>query len=215
MNAPSRQKFRPPVARGRHPRGSSAFSLVEVTIAIGLFAFVMVGILGLFPTAARMRTDSALETRAVMIAQQLFSYVETAGINPSVPSADFTYSVTGVVVRDGPALQVATTRTNIDLRQEGGVVLGYQNRSSMPYYFFGTTNAGAWTNMPVTVEGATTSTVDNEITTLARVYAEPAADGCHDYRVTVEVRYPAVAPLLDRSGETNAATRVVRFVKYF
>ena len=33
-----------------------AFSLVEVVIAIGLFAFVIVGILGLFPAALRIRS---------------------------------------------------------------------------------------------------------------------------------------------------------------
>jgi len=147
------------------------FSLVEVTIAIGLFAFVMVGILGLFPTATKMRSESALETRAVMIAQQLFSYVETAGIDPGDPASGFTLSVTNVAVRDGPAFEVANTRTNINLTNPGGVVLGYLNRSSMPYYFFGT-NAGAWTNMPTSVTGSETSTSENEITTMARVYAE-------------------------------------------
>ncbi len=59
------------ISRGLSP----GFSLVEVTIAIGIFAFVMVAILGLFPVALRQRTDAALETRAVLVAQQVFQSI--------------------------------------------------------------------------------------------------------------------------------------------
>jgi len=59
--------------------GTAAFSLVEVTIAIGIFAFVIVGIVGLFPVGVRQREDSALETRAVMISRQIFESIEAAG----------------------------------------------------------------------------------------------------------------------------------------
>jgi type II secretory pathway pseudopilin PulG len=203
--------------RAARPSPTAAFSLVEVTVAIGIFAFVMVAILGLFPTATKMRADSALETRAVMIAQQLFSYVEASGSAAASPDfSEVTFSVTDVAMRDGPALQPRNTRTNIDLLSNpGGVVIGYQNRSSMPYYFFGTTNAGAWTNMPSNVEGAETSTTENEITTLARLTASTNTGSfCHQYRVMVEVRSPASAPLV-LGGQTNNSLRVVRFVKFF
>ncbi len=61
------------------PTHAAAFSLVEVTIAIGIFAFVLVGIIGLFPVGIRQREDSALETRAVMISRQIFESIEAAG----------------------------------------------------------------------------------------------------------------------------------------
>lgn len=65
--------------RGKLVRGACAgFSLVEVTIAIGIFAFVIVGIMGLFPAALRQRGDAALETRAVMAAQQVFESVRSS-----------------------------------------------------------------------------------------------------------------------------------------
>ncbi len=194
---------------------ADGFSLVEVTIAIGLFAFVMVGILGLFPAATRMRADSALETRAVMIAQQLYSYVEVSGVEEEYPSFAVTFSVTNVALRDGPGLQEKNTRDGIDILNTGGVVLGYFNRSSMPYYFFGNDNSAAWTNMPVQVEDAEATTLENEITTLARVFAEEIPSGCHKYRVVVEVRSPASAPLLTPTGATNPAVRMARFVKHF
>ena len=41
------------------PRGGEAFSLVEVTVAIGIFAFVIVGIIGLFPTALKMQARNS------------------------------------------------------------------------------------------------------------------------------------------------------------
>jgi type II secretory pathway pseudopilin PulG len=199
------------------PSGVGAFSLVEVTIAIGIFAFVMVAILGLFPTATKMRADSALETRAVMIAQQLFSYVESSGSAAASPVfSPIVFSVTNVALRDGPALVPENTRTNINLMNPGGVVVGYQNRSSMPYYFFGMNNPGAWTNMPANVEGATTTTAEKEITTLARIWASTNTGSfCHQYRVTVEVRSPASVPLTNSSGQTNPSLRVVQFVKFF
>jgi type II secretory pathway pseudopilin PulG len=195
----------------------NAFSLVEVTIAIGIFAFVMVGVLGLFPTATKMRADSAVETRAVMIAQQLFSYVESAGSAGAAPSfAPITFSVTNVAVRDGPALARDNTRTDINLTNAGGIVLGYQNRSSIPYYFFGTTNPGAWTNMPTNVPGAVTTVSEGEITTLARITATTnTGSACHQYRVTVEVRSPATASLTNSTGQTNPSLRIVQFVRFF
>jgi type II secretory pathway pseudopilin PulG len=204
----------------RQQKGPSfvcAFSLVEVTIAIGIFAFVMVAILGLFPTATKMRADGALETRAVMIAQQLFSYVESAGSAAPIPGyAPIVFSVTNVALRDGPSLRPTNTRAEINLTNPGGVVVGYQNRSSMPYYFFGTNNPGAWTNMPANVEGAATTTAENEITILARVWATTnTGSDCHPYRVTVEVRSPASAPLTNSSGQTNPSLHVVQFVRFF
>jgi uncharacterized protein (TIGR02598 family) len=64
------------------PRGHAAragFSLVEVTIAIGIFAFIIVAILGLFPAALRQRADAAAESRAVLIAQQVFGGITATG----------------------------------------------------------------------------------------------------------------------------------------
>ena len=70
------RSFGGPVIRGRKSEAggwkSAGFSLVEVTVAIGIFAFVVVGVLGLLPTALRMRAESAQETRAVMIATGAF-----------------------------------------------------------------------------------------------------------------------------------------------
>jgi len=56
-----------------HQAQSRAFSLVEVVLALGVIAFALVGIMGLFPVAMRSAQESQRETRATLIAQQIFS----------------------------------------------------------------------------------------------------------------------------------------------
>lgn len=49
------------------------FSLIEITIALGIVAFALVAIMGLFPVAMKNATESQRETRATFIAQSIFS----------------------------------------------------------------------------------------------------------------------------------------------
>lgn len=163
------------------------FSLVEVSVAIGIFAFVAVGILGLLPAAMRIRSDSAQETRAVMIAQEMFSSISSSG------------GVKNVIMRDGPGL---TADNNVNVGQgdganllNGSLMLGYPSQSTVPYYMWHSSREQdpeqAWESgqMP---QGA----VDNGIQTIARLRAEPAEGGIPNlYRVTCEVRSPADLPL--------------------
>lgn len=58
--------------------GDSGFSLIEITLAIGVIAFALVAILGLFPVAARSAVESQRETRAALIAQQIFADLRAA-----------------------------------------------------------------------------------------------------------------------------------------
>lgn len=74
-------KRRPAILRMHPPQPAvrqAGFSLVEVTVAIAIFAFVIVGILGLFPVALKQSSDSALETRAAMVAKQLFESIDSS-----------------------------------------------------------------------------------------------------------------------------------------
>lgn len=179
----------------RHAESAlGGFSLVEVTIAIGIFAFVVVGIIGLFPTALRLRSESALDTRAYMIAQQLFASVQ-GSLN--ISNASF---------RDGPAMGPGNTRnTNL---LTGPVVLGYQVRSAMPYYYYFQNPGAAWTNAGGADAQIAQSTV-NEIDALARLSATLVTNipGVTNlYQIRVEVRSPATLPL------TN--TRPVTFSTY-
>lgn len=55
------------------PSKKSAFSLIEIVLALGVISFALVGIMGLFPVALRSAQESQRETRAALIAQQIFS----------------------------------------------------------------------------------------------------------------------------------------------
>ena len=158
--------------------GVRGFSLVEVTIAIGIFAFVVVGVLALLPAGMRMRADSAAETRGVLIAEELFAAVRQA---PNLGA---------VVLRDGPALSIRNNETESLLL--GPVVVGYPSQTTVPYGLFSRKRSldpdGIWTTgaMPAWASA-------NAIDTLARLSAQSLGGGF--YRVSVEVRAPASIPL--------------------
>ena len=157
-----------------------AFSLVEVTIAIGIFAFVVVGILGLLPAGMRMRADSAAETRGVLISQELFAAVRAAT------------SLTNVVVRDGPALRQENNQP-VNLGEES-VVIGYPSQTTVPYFLWGGKRTDVGTPESAWVGGSMPpKAVANAIDTLARLTATNLGGGLH--LVTVEVRAPASVPL--------------------
>lgn len=60
----------------------SAFSLVEVVLALGIIAFAIVGIMGLMPVAVKSVGDSMRETDATLIARRVFAELKT-GTNPT------------------------------------------------------------------------------------------------------------------------------------
>ena len=161
--------FRPP---------TDGFSLVEVTVAIGVFAFVVVGVIGLLPAGLRMRADSAAETRGVLIAEEFFASVRAAT------------NLTRVVVRDGPGLRAGNNRT-INLLS-GQSVLGYPIQTTVPYWSFDTAPGRSWTNAGGTDAEIRKSSA-NAIDTLARLTATRLTNGVSTnlYLVTVEVRAPA------------------------
>jgi type II secretory pathway pseudopilin PulG len=162
----------------------AGFSLVEVTVAIGIFAFVVVGILGLLPTAMKLRAESAQETRAVLIAQEMISSVRAA---PSIRK---------VVLRDGPGGEAGNNQ-ELDLTK-GSFVLGYPVQTSVPYWLFRGNADAAWENMP-------NEALVNDIQTLARLNkAEQVAPNL--YKLTIEVRSPASLPLEN--------TKPISFVTY-
>lgn len=79
----------------------SAFSLVEIVIALGVVSFAIMGIVGLFPVAMRSAQESQNETRAAVIAQQIFSDLKSfSGTNTFLvrgPSAtNSAYLITGI-----------------------------------------------------------------------------------------------------------------------
>lgn len=204
------------------PRKIEAFSLVEVTIAIGIFAFVIVGIIGLFPTALRMQAESSVETRASMIAQQLFDSVDLSIAKWTNPTGNV---FTNIILRDAPGLIAGNSRTvnlvNPRLPSRLPVVLGYQAKSSMPFYLWKVNGREAWTNGILDAVGGNEPAdpdpphkdpglaISNDIITLAKMSATNVAGNPKLYQVTVEVRSPAVAPLTNTPPSVFTTYRVL------
>ena len=165
-------KPRPPI----QPPGG--FSLVEVTIAIGILAFVIVGILGLLPAGMRQRADSAADTRAVLIAEELLASVK---VSPSLNA---------VTMRDGPR----KTNVVVDLANNDPMAMGYPSRTTYPFFLWHKSRSGASDPDAAWVRGVMPAeAVKNGIDILARVSARRVTNGL--YQVTVEVRSPANVPL--------------------
>ena len=171
----------------RLPARHNGFSLVEVAIAIGIFAFVVVGVMGLLPAGLRMRADSATETRGVLIAEELFAVVRASTNLPLV------------TIRTGPKLKSEDLRTTNIMTTP--VVIGFPAQTTMPYYFYGWSQPSgvAWTNAGGSSSEVVASAA-NAIDTLARLTATRITNGL--YNVTVEVRAPASIPLTNSRPST-------------
>jgi type II secretory pathway pseudopilin PulG len=163
------------------------FSLVEVTIAIGIFAFVVVGVMGLLPAGLRMRAESAAETRGLLIADELFTAVRAST------------NLAFVTIRTGPKLNSGDIRTTNILTSP--IVVGFPAQTTMPFYFYGWSQpAGvAWINAGGSSSEIAASAA-NAIDTIARLSATKVASGL--YNVTVDVRAPASLPETNCSKST-------------
>lgn len=192
---------RHPPSRLRALVCSAGFSLVEVTVAIGIFAFVVVAVVGLFPAAMKMRSESALETRAAMIAQELFAAVRQA------PDFPFVFGVRAGPGFAGPHnnyLEPWSSPRGEDISQPGQpVIVGYPANTSVPYAVWTPARSG-YTGPPMNVWSNSGSggslpqwALGNEIYFLAKLSATKLND--HLYRVDVQVRAPAGSPLTNSS----------------
>jgi Tfp pilus assembly protein PilV len=133
----------------------AGFSLVEVTIAIGIFAFVIVGIIGLFPVGLKQRQDAALETRAVLISRQIFESINAAG------------NLTNVSIAVGE-----DERANVNLVNP--LVLGYQVDGTAPGVNFGS-DTGKWDS----------GEVERDVTTKSKVTSTKISDQLYQVVVEV------------------------------
>ena len=157
------------------------FSLVEVTVAIGIFAFVAVAILGLLPAALKIRAESAQETLGVMIAQQLLSSVDAA------------QSLTNVVFPTGAYTGSPPVTTN-NLNTQP-TVMGYLVGTSFPFWHYYNNPGATWTNAGAS-DTAAVESARNNIGAIARVSVTNASPTLTNLvRVTVEVRAPVSVAL--------------------
>lgn len=177
------------------PASSPAFSLVEVTVAIGIFAFVAVAILGLLPAAMKLRADSSQETLATMIAQQLIASVDAA---PSLSSVTLQ---TGAYQGNPP-----TATTNLLTTTP---VLGYLSGTSLPFWIYNENAAASWVNSGAS-DSEVVKSAANNIATMARLSVVTNGVPTGLARVTVEVRAPASLALSNSRVVTFTTLRPVK-----
>lgn len=73
-----------------------AFTLVEIALALGIFAFAIIAIMGLFPIGLRSANDSRVETIVTQIARTVLSDLRTGDFNAArvvvapLPAANIT-----------------------------------------------------------------------------------------------------------------------------
>ena len=148
------------------------FSLVEVVIAIGLFSFVIVGIIGMFSVGLRQQGNWANNFSAVYAAQQVMAYIDSktnlAEAAPILSNAPTT-NVFGI------SASWDTSATNVNITNSSN---------------FHTIDSSAWNS----------GVSDIGIISIVRVSSKPIGGGL--YEIQMDVSYPAAAPFSNRQVET-------------
>jgi type II secretory pathway pseudopilin PulG len=171
---------------------SGGFSLVEIAVAVGLFAFGVVGVIGLFPAAIAQRADASRDTRARLIAEQVFSALRG--------------SDNEALIKDNGNSEIVLPPL-IDMGAEDGEnapAEGDLRRKQIGGYFpfclgFGETGTTAVRDMKgddMWKNGVSGEATDSAFIALVtrEPLGTPVADEPHLYRVNVQVGYPGSLP---------------------
>lgn len=157
------------------------FSLVEVVIALGIIAFALVAILGMFPVAIGASRDSRTDTRAAGIARLI--YGQLRGQPPDRAS---------LTLNTNPAAgQAFVGHAAVNLKNAYTNWVAFDDKGD-PLRSFA---AAEYTNDALPANGAVYK---------VRFSVEPHKPVTNLSRVTVEVTYPALAPLSRRSTNVFA-----------
>ena len=165
----------------------AGFTLVESVIAIGLFAFVIVGIVGLFGSALERQRQASFETRAVLMAQQITARFASAA------------SLTRLSLITGEDTNTrATIYTNFDIRPANSTATSaftvyYQQDGTAAGYMEGNSNNYASAFVPAAISNVSTKA-------LVTVSQEPGKPGL--FRMNFEVSEPANLPANARKKQT-------------
>jgi type II secretory pathway pseudopilin PulG len=165
----------------------AAFTLIESVVAIGIFAFVIVGIVGLFGASLERQRQASFETRAVLMAQQITARFATAS------------SLTNLSLISGEDTNTrATLYTNFNIRPAtstatSAFMVYYQQDGTAAGYMEGNSNNYASDFIPSAI-----SNVSGKA--LVTVSQEPGNPGL--FRMNFEVSEPANSPANIRKKQT-------------
>jgi len=71
--------------------GASAFSLVEIMVALGIFSFVIVAIMGTMTVALNSTRDSEMKLRAAHVGTAIMGCLKANTTNTNIPAVFFPY----------------------------------------------------------------------------------------------------------------------------
>jgi type II secretory pathway pseudopilin PulG len=187
LRSPGAQRpsaIRPPLS-AIGDSAASAFTLIESVVAIGIFAFVIVGIVGLFGAALERQRQASFETRAVMISQQTLARIRAANSSNSI-------SLTRGQSND------LRSFTNINLLTAPAVGFYQQDGTECSGI---SANDSDWT-------GANIPTAVSNVVAKSRTRLTPLGNGL--FQVDIEVSEPANLPFTARRY-TNTFTTLATF----
>jgi len=141
-------------------RKLKAFSLIEVVIALGLFTFCIVGIVGLLPIAANSVKSISQESNANNIAESISGFWQVAPSTASTSGGNFTMGNFTVGTTGNQTFYYNNDGSNVDDQTDASLRLVYdvQNLSNYPNTF--TVNL-TFTWPPNASSNSTTATTRN------------------------------------------------------
>lgn len=156
------------------------FSLVEVVLALGIVAFALMAVLGMFPVALGAAKESTSETHAAMIAQMVFG--EIRAVPPSAaffPSGSNATAANQVMVLTN---SLAAAQPKYAVFDESGQPI---SQSSSTYF-----------NDPASMIPATKALCAYQ----AMIRAEPDVPAPGVTKLTLTITYPGSVPLAARKS---------------
>jgi uncharacterized protein (TIGR02598 family) len=141
-------------------RKLKAFSLIEVVIALGLFTFCIVGIVGLLPIAANSVKSISQESNANNIAESISGFWQVAPSTASTSGGNFTMGNFTVGTTGNQTFYYNNDGSNVEDQTDASLRLVYdvQNLSNYPNTF--TVNL-TFTWPPNASSNSTTATTRN------------------------------------------------------
>jgi uncharacterized protein (TIGR02598 family) len=181
---------------------SSGFTLVESVVAIGIFAFVIVGILGIFGTTLDRQRQASFETRSVLISQQILSRIRSA---QSASNVAFVRGTDAGVSQEPKLFHIVDLTAN----PTNTVVFYYKKDGTE---ISGVLQTNDYTNGTYSFFPAyPPETLTDDIVGRARAILTTNDTGNSNlYRVTIDVSEPANLPLPARRY-TNSFTTFATF----
>ena len=136
----------------RHPLYAAGFSLVEVTLALGVAAFCLIAIFGLLPIGIQLNQNAVSQTVAASLLSSIVADLcATPKANPTSPLYDITFGTAKLVYFDGEGRSVSPTDPNASPRYRVTITF-----HTSPAGAFAPTFASLKVTWPALVDPATT-----------------------------------------------------------